>query len=104
MTDRVGLLMMPDGDRPDAADFAAADEFTSFEAAVRSAHERAGPSEPLVPWIKVGADIMDPAQVMAINTPPAPVEPAPDHDSPDRLDDELADTFPASDPPSRTAP
>lgn len=104
MTDTATLLMMPNGDTPEAADFAAGDVFKTFEAAVRAAHERVAPSEPLVPWIRFGGAIMDPEQVMGINTPPAPLKVAEGADVSDRLDDDLDNTFPASDPPARTEP
>ena len=104
MTESATLLLMPDGDRPEAADFAAGDGFETFEAAVRAAHEHVLPSEPMVPWIRFGGVIMDPEQVMGINTPPAPLKVADGADVSDRLDDDLDNTFPASDPPARTEP
>lgn len=104
MSDSAILLMMPDGDAPEAADFAAGDAFKTFEAAVREAHGRVAPSEPLVPWIKFGGAIMDPEQVMGINTPPAPLNVVEGADVSDRLDDDLENTFPGNDPPARTVP
>lgn len=104
MGDSATLLMMPEGDTPEAADFAAGDPFKTFEAAVRAAHERAAPSAPLVPWIRFGGAVMDPEQVMALNTPPAPLKVAEGADVSDRLDEDLENTFPASDPPARTTP
>ncbi|WP_271200520.1 hypothetical protein [Methylopila turkensis] len=98
------LLMMPDGDRPEAADFAAGDAFRTFEAAVRAAHERVSPKDPFAPWIRFGGTIMSPEEVMAINTPPAPLKVAEGAEVSDRLDDDLENTFPASDPPARTEP
>ena len=75
-----------------------------IEAAIRAAHERVAPSEPLVPWIRFGGKIIDPAQVMATNTPPSPFKVAEGSKVGDRLDDDLESTFPASDPPARTQP
>ncbi len=104
MSDAATLLMMPDGDTPRSADFAAGDVFGTFEAAIRTAHERVAPTGPLVPWILFGGAIMDPAQVMGTNTPPAPLKVAEGAEVSDRLDADLENTFPASDPPARTAP
>lgn len=104
MTERATLLMMPDGDSPEAADFAAGDPFDTFEDAVRAAHQRVAPSEPLVPWIRFGSTIMDPEKVMGINTPPAPLTVVGGTDVGDRLDEDLESTFPASDPPARSQP
>ena len=104
MSDPAILLMMPDGDAPEAADFAAGDVFRTFDAAVRAAHGRVAPSEPLVPWIRFGGAIMDPAQIMGINTPPAPPKVMEGAEVSDRLDEDLENTFPASDPPARTEP
>ncbi|MDR4306834.1 hypothetical protein IHQ68_09410 [Chelatococcus sambhunathii] len=104
MDGKAVLLMMPDGDTPNAADFDAGDDFRSFEEAIRSAHERVAPNDSLVPWIRFGGAIMDPAQVMATNTPPAPPRSAGSSSISERLDEDLENTFPASDPPARTAP
>lgn len=104
MDGKAVLLMMPDGDTPNVADFDAGDAFRSFEEAIRAAHERVAGSDPLVPWILIGAAIMDPAQVMATNTPPAPPRPAGGSSISEQLDEDLENTFPASDPPARTAP
>lgn len=104
MVETATLLMMPDGDQPEAADFVAGDVFNTFEAAIRAAHERVAPSKPLVPWVRFGGKIIDPAQVMATNTPPAPFKVAEGSEVGDRLDDDLESTFPASDPPARTQP
>jgi hypothetical protein len=104
MTDTATLLMMPDGDTPEAADFAAGDVFKTFEAAVRAAHQRVAPSEPLVPWIRFGGAVLDPEQIMGINTPPAPLKVVEGEEVSDRLDEDLESTFPASDPPARSQP
>lgn len=104
MSDTAVLLMMPDGDTPEAADFSAGDAFRTFEAALRAAHERAGPDQSMVPWIRFGGTTIDPEQVMAMNTPPAALKVAEGAEVSDRLDDDLENTFPASDPPSRTEP
>lgn len=104
MSNNATLLLMPDGDRPDPEDFAAGDVFTTYEAAVRAAHKRVTPSEPLVPWVRFGGKIINPEHVMGVNTPPATLKIAEGADVSDRLDDDLENTFPASDPPSRTEP
>ncbi len=98
------LLMMPDGQEPEAADFAAGETFKTYEAAIRQAHARTRPDEPLVPWIRLAGKTMNPAQIMTVNTPPEPPSVAAGTEVSDRLDEDLEDTFPASDPPSRTAP
>lgn len=104
MPETAVLLMMPEGDTPDAADFAAGDRFASFEDAIRAAHERAGPDASMVPWIRFGGTLIDPSSVMATNTPPAPPRVAEGSEVGDRLDDDLSDTFPASDPPASSQP
>lgn len=104
MTETATLLLMPDGDRPEVADFAAGDVFATFEAAIRAAHQGAGPKEAMVPWVLFGRKIMEPDQVMGTNTPPPPLERLKDTQLGDRLDEDLEDTFPASDPPARSEP